>query len=57
MIKILTVIGQRPTQTPEGTPIPADHCIYNAPRPLYGTLKWEDWNGPWIGSPDGICCY
>jgi hypothetical protein len=37
--KTVTVIGERPTQTPEGTIIPPDATIYNAPRPLWG-ISW-----------------
>lgn len=36
------VVGTRPTQTPDGQPIPATADIYNAPRPLYGWQTWTD---------------
>jgi len=32
---LLTLIGERPTQAPEGW------LIFNAPRPLYGQLEWQ----------------
>ena len=37
----VATIGTRPTTTPDGTPIPAAWPIHNAPRPLYGTLCWQ----------------
>jgi len=33
-------LAARPTVTPDGDPIPADAAIYNAARPLAGTLTW-----------------
>jgi hypothetical protein len=39
---ILVVIGSRPTETTDCLPIPATAAIYNAPRPLYGSLTWTD---------------
>lgn len=39
--RIYTVIGNRPTQTPDGKPIPLQAVIYNAPRPLYGDPTWQ----------------
>jgi hypothetical protein len=33
-MKILRIIGSRPTQAPEGWE------VYNAPRPIYGTVSW-----------------
>jgi len=39
---ILVVIGTRPTATPSGEPISPASAIYNAPRPLYGSLTWTN---------------
>lgn len=36
----VATIGSRPTQTPDGTTIPANWLIHNAPRPLYGQINW-----------------
>lgn len=37
----LKIIGDRPTQTPEGQDIPAIYIIFNAPRPLWGQITWQ----------------
>ena len=37
----IKVIGTRPTETPNGTPIPETTLIFNAPRPLYGNPVWQ----------------
>lgn len=42
----VATIGTRPTHTPDGTPIPPDWPIHNAPRPLYGTLTWQQPQAP-----------
>ena len=46
MIPRIATIGTRPTHTPDGTPIPADWPIHNAPRPLYGQITWVQPNAP-----------
>lgn len=43
--RTLKVLGTRPTQTPDGKVVPANAVIYNAPRPLYGSVILQDGPG------------
>jgi hypothetical protein len=40
------ILGDRPTLTGYGEPLPADWELFEAPRPIAGTLAWRgEWGG------------
>lgn len=45
-IPVVVVVGERPSHTPDGQPIPSTWPIYNITRPLYGHLTWQNSNPP-----------